>query len=462
MPAHPLLHAMLGNSEVEACFSASAWLRQMLAFEQALACVQAEMSMAPPALADLLAALTPDAFDLPELVGQAVLAATPAIPFVQQLTARVAGQDVALAGFVHAGATSQDVMDTALMLCLREALAVLAAQALAVIRLLRDLAVAHRETLAVARTLGQAAGPTTFGARAAGWLHAVLDAHAEFCRLRKNLPLQCAGATGTLASFGAAGPALTAGLAARLQLRVERPWHTDRRVVRELAAVLAGAAAALGKIAGDLLAMMQTEVGEVAEAATSGRGGSSALPHKRNPVATIAVLAAARRAPGLLATVHGAFDHGFERAAGAWHAETDALVELCITTGAAFDGLQRALRGMTVDPSAMRRNLDGLRGLDLSEAASRALSPTLGQAAAQALVREACEAVRTGAPSLLEALAQDARVLAQLSLERLREVLAPGRHLGQAGALTDAAVARAEVVLGQTEDSIPLPPSAAS
>ena len=450
MSALPLLNAMLGNARVEACFATAAWVRRMLAFERALAQAQAELSLVPPALATALAELTPDDFDLDALVAQTAESATPAIPFVQQLTALVARRDAALAGHVHAGATSQDVMDTALVLCAREALDEIDAETMAVVRLLRDLAAQHRETLAVARTLGQPAGPTTFGARVAGWLHAVLDARDELRSLRSRLPLQCAGATGTLASFNAAAPALVDAIAARLALRAARPWHTDRRPVRELAAALAGAAAALGKVAGDLLAMMQAEVGELAEAAAPGRGGSSALPHKRNPVASVAAVAAARRAPGLLSTVYAAFDHGFERAAGAWHAETEALVALCITAGAGFDALRRALQGMTVDATAMRRNLDALRGLDASEAASRALAAGLGQAAAQAIVREACTQVRDGAGSLFEVLARDARVTALVSPDRLREALAPEAHLGQAHALTDAAVARAQAELAAT------------
>ena len=462
MAAHPLLHRMLGSVEVEACFSAEAWLRHMLAFEQALSGAQAALGLVPAAVPAMLARVVPADFDPDAIAAATVATATPAIPFVQQLTAAVARLDPQAAGFVHAGSTSQDVMDTALMLCLRSALAVLDAYALAIVGQLRELAAKHRNTLLAARTLGQQAGPTTFGARLAGWLHALLDAREALCRLREALPLQCAGATGTLASAGQQASALVAEVASHLALRAARPWHTERRVVRELAAELAQASAAVGKIAHDLQAMMQTEVGELAEATAPGRGGSSALPHKRNPVATLAALAAAHRAPGLLATVFATFDHGFERAAGAWHAETEALVELCITAGAALGALRRALQGLVVDTAAMRRNLQLMRGLDMSEAASRALAPTIGQSQAQALVREACSEVRDGEATLFDVLARDPRVLAHLTTDSLRAVLAPEAHLGQAGALTDAAVARAELVLARTGDSIPLPPSAAS
>ena len=447
MPAHPLLRGLLGCVGVEACFSAEAWLRHMLAFEQALAGAQAALGLAPAALPAALARVVPAEFDTHAIAAQTVATATPAIPFVQQLTAAVARLDPQAAGFVHAGSTSQDVMDTALVLCLRDALAVLDAHALAIARQLRGLAALHRNTLVAARTLGQQAGPTTFGARVAGWLHALLDARDVLRRLRKQLPLQCAGATGTLASVGDEAPMLVPEVAARLALRAARPWHTERRVVRELAAELAQASAAVGKIAHDLQAMMQTEVGELAEAAEPGRGGSSALPHKRNPVATLAALAAAHRAPGLLATVFAAFDHGFERAAGAWHAETEALVELCITTGAGLDALRRALEGLVVDTVAMRRNLLQMRGLDMSEAASRALAPRIGQSQAQALVREACSEVRDGEAMLFDVLVRDPRVLAQLTTDSLRAALAPEANLGQAGALTDAAVARADAAL---------------
>ena len=441
-----------GGLALEACFAGPALLKHMLAFEVALAAAQAELSMIPAASAAAIArAAEVEHFDLAALIAATRDSATPAIPVVSALCALVAKEDATAAGQVHLGATSQDVVDTALMLAAREALAALDTQARGVATLLSALIAAHRHSLMPARTLTQQAGVTTFGLKAAGWLQGVTRAMQTLRAAATQLPLQFAGATGTLASYGDEGEALKLALARRLELRPVPPWHTERGAVRELAAALAGLAAAGGKIANDLLLLAQTEVGEVSEAAAPGRGGSSALPHKRNPVASVGALAAARRAPPALASVFGAFDHAHERAAGAWHVEMPALVALFGAAGGVLEGLSRALDGLNVDTTAMQRNLAAGRELFLSEAVSMALAPQLGRERAQALLAEACARVNEGRGTLGDLLRTMPAVNAVLSPAALAAALDPKRALGSAEAVMDQALAAANAVFSMSQ-----------
>ncbi|MCP5201670.1 MAG: 3-carboxy-cis,cis-muconate cycloisomerase [Gammaproteobacteria bacterium] len=439
-----LFDAYLGGQDVAACFGAVAFTAHMLAFETALAEAEAELGFVPDGAARaILAAAEVDRFDLDDLARATVAASNPAIPLVQALTAAVAADDKAAARYVHWGATSQDVVDSATMLAARTALEIIDARLARIGALLIELAAAHRATPMVARTLSQQAGPTTFGFKCAGWLDGLVGARTAIHRECLALPLQFGGATGTLAAFGERGRAVAALVAARLDLRDAAPWHTERGAVRALAAALAQVAAAAGKIADDIVRLAQSEVGEVAERAEDGRGGSSALPHKRNPVAAIAACAAARRAPGCLATVFAAFDQQHERAAGAWHAEWPALVGLFTVTGGALEQLERALDGLEIDAAAMLDNLERMQGLGMSEAVAMALAPTIGRAAAQAVVRQACLAAVDAGENLATVLGRDAQVVEILGSDGLAAALAPENHLGVAGELVDAAIARA-------------------
>ena len=437
-----------GGHRLESCFAGPALLKHMLAFEVALAESQAGLGMIPAASATAIAQVAQAThFDLDALVAATRDAATPAIPLVRALCAAVARAQPDAAGHVHLGATSQDVVDTALMLAAREALTLLLAQSQAVAKLLSGLISAHRLSLMPARTLSQQAGVTSFGVKAAGWLQGLSRALQPLLGAAQRLPLQFAGASGTLAAYGPAGEALKAALADRLQLRPAPPWHSERGVVRELAAALAGVAAAGGKIANDLLLLAQTEVGEVSEAAAPGRGGSSALPHKRNPAASIGALAAARRAPAALASVFGAFDHAHERAAGAWHVEMPALVQLFGAAGGVLEGLTRALDGLQVDTVAMRRNLQLGRELYASEAVSMALAARLGREQAQALVAEAAARVHAGQGTLGEILRDMSAVTAVLPRSALDAALDPQQGLGNGQILMDEALAAADRLL---------------
>lgn len=438
-----LTDAYLESKALAACFAAPAVLRHMLAFEAALATAAAAAGLIPaPAGALIVACAEEGGFDIEQIAAATRDTASPAVPLVRLLTARVAARSAAAADHVHFGSTSQDVMDTALMLCCRASAGLLEARLASVAAPLADLARTHRRTAMVARTLGQQAGPTTFGVKAAAWLDGVTQARGRLRRAARELPLQFGGATGTRAAYGADGAKLANAIAARLALRAAPPWHTERGAVRAFAAAVAEAGASCGKIAGDILRLAQTEVGELAEAAVAGRGTSSALPHKQNPVNAIAAAAAARRVPDLLATVFAAFDHEHERAAGAWHVESRAVAELAIATGGALEALARALDGLRVERAAMAHNLEFTRGLVYAEAAVYALTPVLGRRAAAARVTAACDAVRGSARTLLEVLRADAAVQAACAPERLAEALAAAAHPPGVDTCIDDALAR--------------------
>lgn len=440
-----LADGYLSSSALAALFDAPATLTRMLEFEAALAMAEGDIGLIPAGAAAAIAqasAAPVSAAEVAAVTAGTAASSTPATAMVELLIARVATLDAAAARYVHWGSTSQDVMDTTLMLQARAGLTQIDRSIARTCARLAGLTDQHRDTLMVARTLSQHAGPSVLGLKLAGWLDGLLSQRTQLARVRAALPLQCGGAAGTLAAFAADGPALRAALAARLGLRAAVPWHTERSVVREVASVLGMTAAAAGKVGFDLVLMAQTEVAEVAEAATPGRGGSSALPHKQNPVAAIGVCAGARRAPGLVATVLASCEHLHERAAGAWHAEWAALSELFVVTGAVVEQLERALSGLVIDVAAVRANLDRTQGLVMAEAVAQALAPALGRAAAQALVAAAARSVRSERRPFARVLAEQPEVLATLGADGLARALEPSAYLGSAGLFIDEVLAR--------------------
>lgn len=330
-----------------AAVSDRAWLQALLDVEGALALARADLGLVPPADAErIAAACRAERFDLEALAREAGEHATVVVPLVRALRDAVGSPQ---AGFVHAGATSQDVLDSALVLVARRALEPLLADARAAADAAAALAAAHRETPIAGRTLLQQALPTSFGLRAAGWAIGVDEAGAALARVgARRLAVQLGG------PVGSGDPALAAALAARLELPAPvLPWHTVRVRVAELAGALGTLAGVLGKIARDVTLLAQQEVGELREGAGAGRGASSAMAHKRNPVASVSVLACARRTPGLVATVLAAMEQEHERAAGAWQAEWGTVSELLALTGSAAAWGRDLLEGVEVDAAAM-------------------------------------------------------------------------------------------------------------
>jgi 3-carboxy-cis,cis-muconate cycloisomerase len=311
---------------------------------------------------------------------------------------------------VHRGATSQDIIDTAVMLLARRAIEVIGADLADAAGSAAALAQAHESAVMAGRTLLQQAVPVTFGLVAAGWLTAVDEARRDLERVRATrLAVQFGGAAGTLASLGDAGRGVTALLAGELGLAEPAlPWHTDRQRIVQLAAALAGVCAALGLIARNVTLLAQTEVAELAEGGdTPGQGGSSAMPHKRNPVVSVLILGCTRRAPGLLATLAAAAEQEHQRAAGAWHAEWETMSELLRLTGSAASWSANLLSGLRVDTTRMRANLDAAGGLPMAEHVTAMLAPALGRLPAHDLVAAASERAVHQGISLPAALLAD-------------------------------------------------------
>ncbi|GAA4815101.1 3-carboxy-cis,cis-muconate cycloisomerase [Streptomyces ziwulingensis] len=415
-----------------------AYLRALLDAETALTRAQAALGLAPPeAVAAVAAAADADRFDARALAERARGGGNPVIPLVADLTEAV-GQEYG--PYVHRGATSQDILDTASMLVAARALGPVLADLARTGRALARLAAAHRDTALPGRTLTQHAVPTTFGLKAAGWRSLVLDARDRITLVRASLPAQLGGAAGTLAAFGAYGAedptALPGAYARELGLAAPLlPWHTLRTPVADLAGCLALAAGALGKLAADVLTLARTEIGELAE---GGGGGSSAMPHKANPVRATLIAAAARRAPQLAATLYGSLVAEDERPAGAWHAEWEPLRDLLRLVGGAARDAAELTEGLRVDPEAMRAHLDLTHGLIVSERLAAELSPLLGRSRAKSLLTEVARRAWTEGRGLSELLAE----VPELKEVDLTALTDPARYTGSAAALTDRALER--------------------
>ncbi|WBO69607.1 3-carboxy-cis,cis-muconate cycloisomerase [Streptomyces camelliae] len=446
-----LLAPVWADTPVVAAVSDGAWLQAMLDAEAALSRAQARLGTVPAAAARVISeAARADRLDLAALARQARESANPVVAFVREFTAVVASEDAAAARYVHRGSTSQDILDTATVLVARRALTLIHADLERVEEALAVLAARHRDTLMAGRTLALHAVPTTFGLKAAGWRHLVLDALDKADQLR--FPVQLGGAAGTLAGYLEFAPdtepagyvqELTEAFAAELGLTAPLvPWHVLRTPVVDLATAAAFLCGALGKIAVDVLSLTRTEVGEVHEPAPSGRGASSAMPHKRNPVLATAIRSAALQAPQLAATVLGCLPSEDERSAGAWHAEWEPLRALLRLAGGAAHQAVELVSQLSVDPERMRANTRLTGGQIVSERIAVVLAPLLGKAQARELLNEAsARSARTGEP-LADILRQDSRASAVLADARLTDLFEPEAYTGAAGALTDRALSR--------------------
>jgi 3-carboxy-cis,cis-muconate cycloisomerase len=434
------IDALFSTPAMAATFSAEAHVRQLLAFEAALARAEARAGVIPQAAADAIAAACQvELFNVAALYREAAVAGTLAIPLVHALTERVAGDAQA---FVHWGTTSQDAIDTAMMLQMRAGLELLVAGLLDLCASCAVLAQQHRHTLMAGRTLLQQALPITFGLKAARWLAlATRQVRAlRECRER-SLALQLGGAAGTLAALGDAGMRVAELLAEELRLPLpDLPWHAERDRVAAVAAALGVAAGAMAKIASDLALLAQTEVAEVAEATAPGKGGSSAMPHKRNPVDTVGVLAAARLALGVAPTILSAMAQEHERAVGGWQAEWAAIPNLFRFTAGAVERAHSAVAGLQVDSDQMRANLDRSGGLIMAESLTMALAPHIGRPEAQRMVQAACGRAQVVGATLHQAALDDPQIRAALSADDIDRALDPAGYLGSADALIDRAL----------------------
>jgi 3-carboxy-cis,cis-muconate cycloisomerase len=496
-PDSGLLSPVRAGTPAEASTGDEAWLRAMLDAEAALARAQARLGTVPPEAADAITEAAGKArIDVAELARGSRATANPVVGLVKALTSAVGELAPGAAEYVHRGSTSQDIFDTAMMLVADRTLRPLAADLDATAEALAELARAHRDTTMAGRTLTAHAVPTTFGLKAAGWRQLVLDAAVRIRRvLDGGLPVSLGGAAGTLAAYveyarladepdaggraatgtrtggggggtpaaipgrsGAARDAdvgdyvvrLTAAFAEETGLAAPvLPWHSLRTPVADLAGALAFTAGALGKLAVDVETLSRTELGEVAEPAADGRGGSSAMPHKRNPVLATLIRSAALQVPVLAAGVTQSMLAEDERSAGVWHAEWQLVREcLRLTGGAAYTAAELA-RGLSAVPERMGANLASTHGLIVSERLSAVLAPLLGKAKAKELLGEASRrAVREDRP-LRDVLDELPAITGVLTAAALDELLDPAGYTGAAGALVDRALG------GHTPDNRP-------
>jgi 3-carboxy-cis,cis-muconate cycloisomerase len=386
-----IFDSFLTTPEMIAVFDDAAVVQAMFTFEAALARAQAAEGLIPAAAASAIGAVCKaPLYDIPALIRAGRHAGSLAIPLVKELTGTVALYDEAAARHVHWGSTSQDVIDTALVLVTRDALALLDDGLGELCGHLQRLATEHLGTPVLARTLMQPAQVSSFGFKLAGWLAPLVRARTQIrAAAARALQLQLGGAVGTLSVMGEAGQAVAARMAADLGLTLpDAAWHTQRDEWVRLGLEVAVLGGSLGKLATDLSLMCQGEIGELAEPSGQGRGGSSAMPHKRNPVSSMIALAAARRIPHDAAALLACMDQQHERGLGNWQAELAEWPQLFLSAHGALAALNTAFAGLGVERARMLQNIHALHGLVFAEAASSYLAQAIGRPQAHALLED--------------------------------------------------------------------------
>lgn len=442
------LHGELfADAEMIRAFGDEALLTGMLTFESQLAHALEATRLAPPGTAMAVSAqCDPRLYDIAELGRAATLAGNPAIPLVKALTAKVAKAAPEQAKWVHFGATSQDVIDSGHAYLIGRGLEIIEFRLNRLVHFLRLQVEAHRATPMIGRTFLQQAVPITFGVKAALWLDPLIDSWNRVSEMLAAPIVQFAGAAGTLAALGDDAErvqndfvALIGGAPASAV-----PWHAQRHRLARLAAELGILTGNLGKIARDVGLMAQTEIGELAEPEAPGKGGSSAMPHKRNPVLCTLILAAAQRAPALVATMLATLPQEHERALGGWHAEWPTLPELFRIAGSALAQAITLIEGLQVFPERMRVNIESTQGLVMSERAALALAAALGKAEAHHLVEEAGRTCLSEGRHLREVLAGMPAVTRHLDAAALEALFDPASYRGASDAIIGRVLARAE------------------
>jgi 3-carboxy-cis,cis-muconate cycloisomerase len=451
-----LLDGFFRSPTVEPFFTDAAAVQSILDFEAALARAQARAGLIPENFASTIASFCrAELVDLPALAQAMPTAGNLAIPLVKQLTASVARTSPDAACHVHYGATSQDALDTGLVLQLRSATRALHAELETIVSSLTELTSAHRKTLLVARTWLQHALPTTFGFITAGWLDACLR-HGERLNtlLEHSLVLQFGGAAGTLAALRDRGALVASLLAEELALPLPRiPWHAQRERIAEVATTYGLLSGTLAKIARDLALHMQTEVAELSEPTAPGRGGSSTMPHKQNPVACAAILASTSRVPPLVSTILSGLSGEYHRSLGPWQSEWETLPEIVRLSAGASHHLAGLLPGLAIHSDRMRANLELTHGLIYAEAITLALSEKLNRASAHQLVEEACRRAQSERRHLREILSADAEVNAILDAQSIAQLFEPANYLGSAGAAIETVLSAANSQPGSASKS---------
>jgi 3-carboxy-cis,cis-muconate cycloisomerase len=439
-----LIESLATTPALAELFSDESVLRAMLDFEAALARAEARSGVIPTEAATAItASAKPGNFDVSALAGATFRAGTPAIPLVIALTDQVRKADAEAARFVHWGATSQDVADSAMSLLLKRAEPILSGDLLRLEKALAGLTERHKDSVMLGRTLLQPAPPVTFGLKAAGWLGAVRRGrHRLQNGFRAAAVLQFGGASGTLASLGDRGITVVQALGMELGLETSSagPWHTQRDEMATLICACGVLTGSLGKMARDIALLMQNEVGEATEPGGEGRGGSSTMPNKRNPIACSLTLAAAHRVPGLVASFLSAMLQEHERGVGGWQAEWPVVASVVQSTGVAVASMAETAEGLSVDTQKMRANIENTNGVIFAERAMMLLGRKLGRDAAHTILERAARKSVNEGKSLASVLAEIPEVTAHLSAAELKQLETPEQYLGSAEAFREGLI----------------------
>lgn len=434
---------LFADREMAALLDDRAALQGMLDFEAALARAEAEAGVIPASAAEAIGAqCKAELYDIAALGKAATLAGNPAIPLVKALTGRVGTIDPEAAKWVHYGATSQDVIDSGHAQQYGVAWELLLKRSTRLAHALAALTREHRHTPMIGRTFLQHAVPISFGLKAANWLRPVVSFHDDFMIYGQSAH-QLGGAAGTLASLGDKAEAVLDVFGRTMPSigAVKTPWHSERSRPARIAAGLGLLMGHLGKMAQDIALMAQTEIGELAEPEAPGKGGSSAMPHKRNPVLCTLILAAAKRTPGLVATMLATMPQEHERAMGGWHAEWRTMAELFTIAGSALNQMIALIEGLQVFPERMRQNLDLTNGLVMAERVSLALASTIGRGEAHHLLEEASRECVASGRHLRDVLAEKPILAGKLDSAELDRLFDPATYRGATDAIIDRILA---------------------
>ncbi len=438
-----LLDSLFTTTAMRGVFSDHTRIQRMLDFEAALARALAQVGVISNEAAIAIAkSCNANLLDFEALARDGALAGNIAIPLVKQLTALVAKDSGEAAKYVHWGATSQDAIDTGLVLQLRDALRLIDQQLLELSSALVVHVKQHRNTSMVGRTWLQHALPITLGLKVAGWLDAVNRQRQRIEEVKPRiLVLQFGGAAGTLASLNSKGIAVSTVLAKDLALAMPAlAWHSHRDRIAEVATVLGLLVGTLGKIARDVSLGMQTDVAELAEPAARGRGGSSTMPHKRNPIGCSVALSAAIRVPGLVSTLLAAMPQEHERGLGGWQAEWDTLPGIAMLTAGALSRTTEVIVGLKIDVQRMKANLERTNGLIMAEAVTMALGAHIGRLKAHEAIEQACHRAISESRHLHDVLAQDTLIQTHFNGQELENLMNPDNYLGATQQFIDRAL----------------------
>ncbi|WP_248915691.1 3-carboxy-cis,cis-muconate cycloisomerase [Pseudomonas moorei] len=443
-PGNQLFDAYFTARDMREVFCDQGRVQAMLDFEAALARAEARVGLIPQtAVAPIEAACQAGHYNFAALGEAIATAGNSAIPLVKALGKQIAANDAEAERYVHLGATSQDVMDSGLVLQMRRALELIDSDLAQLGQNLATQAQRYVATPLAGRTWLQHATPVTLGMKIAGWLGAVTRSRQRLLELKPRLlVLQFGGASGTLAALGEQAMPIAQALAEELHLTLpDQPWHTQRDRLVEFGSVLGLIAGSLGKLGRDISLLMQTEAAEVFEPSAPGKGGSSTMPHKRNPVGAAVLIGAATRVPGLLSTLFSAMPQEHERSLGLWHAEWETLPEICCLVSGSLKQALLVTQGLEVDADRMARNLDLTQGLVLAEAVSIVLAQRVGRDTAHHLLEQCCKRAVAEHRHLRAVLGDEPQVTAELSAAELDHLLDPAHYLGQARTWVERAVA---------------------